>query len=63
MIYLTSYKEGERIFCCVKFQSEDFEVEGYGSSFWRTLLFCLFKGFLLKIKLKTKKLITQWKGH
>ncbi len=63
MIYLTSYKDGEKFFCKLEFSKDGFVVEGFGRSFWWTFIFCFLKGLIFEFKLKTKKFFQRWREH
>lgn len=63
MLYLTSYKSGDKFYCRVSFSKDDLEVEGLGGSFWGAFIACLAKGLILEIKLKIKKVLKKWKGR
>ncbi len=62
MIYLTSYKDGEKFFCKIEFSGDGLKVEGFGKTFWGTFILCFLKGLIFEIKLKTKKLFKNGKG-
>jgi hypothetical protein len=57
MLYITSYKVGEKQYCCVKFSNDNVRVEAYGRSFIFALIKCLLKGLIIDINMKIKKLL------
>ncbi len=61
MLYLTSYKSGDKFYC--KFSSDKLEVESQADSFWRAFIDCFIKSLILEIKLKIKKVAKRWKGR
>lgn len=63
MLYLTSYKAGDKFYCSIKFSKDKIEVEGRGGSFWGAFVACLAKGLILEIELKIKKVLKRWKEH
>lgn len=62
MIYLTSYSDGDKFFCRIRFSGDGFEFSASGKSFWGTFLSCFIKGSFLKLKLKIKNLLGNGKS-
>lgn len=61
MLYLTSYKIGDKFYCSVRFSRDEVEVKAQGGSFWGAFVACLAKGLILEMKLKIKKVMKKWK--
>lgn len=61
MLYLTSYRNGEKFYCSIKFSGDGFEVQSLSNSFWKALLICFVKGLIFEAKLKLKKIFKIWR--
>ncbi|CUU06769.1 hypothetical protein JGI3_01690 [Candidatus Kryptobacter tengchongensis] len=61
MLYLTSYKEGDKFYCSIKFSGDGIEVRNWANSFWKALIGCFIRGLIFELELKIKKTFGKWK--